>query len=220
MTDSQSVKPLEWIRELRPGARLSHQRWAVLVRLALAMNRDGSGWVTRERLAKEAVVSESTVDRAIEVAIDHGCLLRTSRGHGRGRGKKALASTYQLCRPAKVNSSTVDDLTRSQLVNRTESTRQPEGVNSSPNDDPVAPTTFAPITGVPRFADAIARPDSADASLALDLLHGHYEDGDAAAFCEVLNITSPLIVAAVRAMIDDGRPFPATVNYARSHQWE
>jgi Holliday junction resolvasome RuvABC ATP-dependent DNA helicase subunit len=91
------MRPLRWLQLLpAPGKELPHRQCLVLVRLALAMNRDGTGFVATDRLAAEAGVSADTVTRAIDWAMnDAGILDRTSRGH-RITDKHSAASTYRL----------------------------------------------------------------------------------------------------------------------------
>jgi hypothetical protein len=96
---ARPASPLRWLQILPPpGGDLTHKRWAVLVRLALAMNRDGTGFVSGGRLAEEAGVSADTVSRAIKWAAKAGLIERTSVGR-HVPGRKRAASTYRLLTP-------------------------------------------------------------------------------------------------------------------------
>src|SRR5690348_16036781 len=91
------MSPLRWMQALPPPHdEFSHKRALVLHRLALAMSRDGTGWVSVERLAAEAGVTRATVSRVIDWAINDAKILdRIHRGH-RVSGKRPVASTYRL----------------------------------------------------------------------------------------------------------------------------
>jgi hypothetical protein len=90
----QRAQPLEWMRALPPPSKdLPRAQRDVLIELALAMQRDGAGWVSLAGLARRADVSVRTAGRAVTWARDAGLLERTTRGqHGR-------ASTYRLVLP-------------------------------------------------------------------------------------------------------------------------
>lgn len=96
--DAPAVQPIVWMRSLRDAAAVSGGKLTVLLMLALRMRKDGNGWAAQSRLAEDAGVSVSTVERAIKWAIKTGFLVRTRRGH-RISDTVAVASEYRLTQP-------------------------------------------------------------------------------------------------------------------------
>jgi hypothetical protein len=141
---TRSARPLEWLQALPPPAKdLPFRRWAVLVRLALAMGRDGSGCVTIERLAREAGVSTATAKRATSWAQGAGLLEQTARGH-RITDDRRAASTYQLRLPNSSANEPLGDATPDGFPSPGfrppgDPTAQNGPPNGSPNEPLVAP---------------------------------------------------------------------------------
>lgn len=154
---SRPARPLEWMQQLpAPSSDLPHKQCLVLHRLALAMGRDGTGWVTLERLADEAEVGYSTAQRAAEWAMANGWLDRTARGH-RITADRRAASTYRLTLPSgpssRANRSANDRLAQPCGADPTGQTSDPTGqngqANRSANDLLRAPFQEPPTQQVP-----------------------------------------------------------------------
>ena len=102
---AKNARPLEWMRSLPPPSTdLPRTQRDVLIQLALAMDKDGAGWVTQQRLAEEAAAGLATVKRAIAWGQRTGWLNRLTRGH-RISDDRAAASTYQLSTPIAAGSA-------------------------------------------------------------------------------------------------------------------
>lgn len=93
----------------KEGKKLSSAHKVVLLRLIRHRNRDsGTVWVSSETLAKEANVSKSTAQEALQRAENNGLLKTITKGTGGAVGSKNRTSVREFTFPVSEPSTPVD----------------------------------------------------------------------------------------------------------------
>ncbi len=145
---TRPARSLEWMQALPPPSKeLPLKQWGVLHRLALAMGKDGSGWVSVERLADQVNVSVATVKRATTWARAAKLLEQTSRGH-RITAERRAASTYQLLLPTAHTNEPLADWDSVPTAHSAEPTAQ-NGEPTAHTNEPLKPHLQSPTYKAP-----------------------------------------------------------------------